>query len=460
MQDKPPADPLPGALRVLIIEDDEQFRLSVKRSLELAGHEVRAFADAESALEHLNAVSPAAILTDLRLPRANGMFVLDRARERRPDIPVVLMTGHGDIPTAIQAIRAGAYDFLEKPFNREQLLAVVLRACEQHRLVSENKLLKDRLAAASGIDQILRGDAASLRELRDLVLRLAPTPVDVLVQGETGTGKELVARCLHDYGKRSGNFVAVNCAAIPENLFESELFGNEAGAFTGAGKLRIGKIEYAREGTLFLDEIEAMPLPLQAKLLRVLQEREVERLGGNRPVAVNFRVVAATKVSLLEMSRKGTFRPDLFYRLNVASVTVSPLRSRLGDIPGLFQAFLQEASLRYQLPAQALTAEQHQALLAHSWPGNVRELKATAERLTLSLPMFVDGDDSNAPPRSFDESVAMIERSLLEASLRRNAGSVKDVCAELQMSTATIYRKLKTLGLEPSNFKSSDAESA
>ena len=186
----------------------------------------------------------------------------------------------------------------------------------------------------------------------------------------------------------------------------------------------------------------------------------MERLGGNRPVAVNFRVVAATKVSLLEMSRKGTFRPDLFYRLNVASVTVSPLRSRLGDIPGLFQAFLQEASLRYQLPAQALTAEQHQALLAHSWPGNVRELKATAERLTLSLPMFVDGDDSNAPPRSFDESVAMIERSLLEASLRRNAGSVKDVCAELQMSTATIYRKLKTLGLEPSNFKSSDAESA
>jgi DNA-binding NtrC family response regulator len=346
------------------------------------------------------------------------------------------------------------------PFNREQLLAVVLRACEQHRLVSENKLLKDRLAAASGIDQILRGDTASLRELRDLVLRLAPTPVDVLVQGETGTGKELIARCLHDYGKRSGNFVAVNCAAIPENLFESELFGNEAGAFTGAGKLRIGKIEYARDGTLFLDEIEAMPLPLQAKLLRVLQEREVERLGGNRPVAVNFRVVAATKVSLLEMSRKGTFRPDLFYRLNVASVTVSPLRSRLGDIPVLFQAFLQEASLRYQLPAQALTAEQHQALLAHSWPGNVRELKATAERLTLSLPMFVDGDDSNAPPRSFDESVAMIERSLLEASLRRNAGSVKDVCAELQMSTATIYRKLKTLGLEPSNFKSSDAESA
>ena len=410
MQDKPPADPVPGALRVLIIEDDEQFRLSVKRSLELAGHEVRAFADAESALDQLNAVSPAAILTDLRLPRADGMFVLDRARERRPDIPVVLMTGHGDIPTAIQAIRAGAYDFLEKPFNREQLLAVVLRACEQHRLVSENKLLKDRLAAASGIDQILRGDTASLRELRDLVLRLAPTPVDVLVQGETGTGKELVARCLHDYGKRSGNFVAVNCAAIPENLFESELFGNEAGAFTGAGKLRIGKIEYARNGTLFLDEIEAMPLPLQAKLLRVLQEREVERLGGNRPVAVNFRVVAATKVSLLEMSRKGTFRPDLFYRLNVASVTVTPLRSRLGDILVLFQAFLQEASLRYQLPAQALTAEQHQALLAHSWPGNVRELKAAAERLTLSLPMLVDGDDSNAPPRSFDESVAMIER--------------------------------------------------
>jgi two-component system C4-dicarboxylate transport response regulator DctD len=441
-------------MRVLLIEDDEQFRVSVTRSLELAGHEVRAFGDAETALEQLAAVAPSAVLTDLRLPGSDGLFVLDRMHERYSDLPVVLMTGHGDIPTAIQAIRAGAYDFLEKPFSREQLLAVILRACDQHRLVSENKRLKERLAAATGIDQILRGHAPLVRDLRDLVLRLAPAPVDVLIQGETGTGKELVARCLHDYSRRTGHFVAVNCAAIPETLFESELFGHESGAFTGATKARMGKIEYALDGTLFLDEIEAMPLQLQAKVLRVLQEREVERLGSNRAVAVNFRVVAATKVSLLDMSRKGTFRPDLFYRLNVASVAVPPLRDRLADIPSLFQAFLEEVSLRYQMPVPAVSTEHQRMLLSHSWPGNVRELKAAAERMVLSLPMFVDGNTSTATPRSFDESVALIERSLLEASLRRNGGSVRAVCAELSITPATIYRKLKTLGLDPSVFKS------
>jgi len=398
------------------------------------------------------------VLTDLRLPRADGLYLLDRVRERDPDLPVVLMTGHGDIPTAIQAIRAGVYDFLEKPFSRERLLAVIQRAADQRRLVKENQQLKLRLAASSGIDQVVRGDSPPVRELRDLILRVATKPVDVLIRGETGTGKELVARCLHDYGNRTGNFVAVNCAAVPEHLFESELFGHEAGAFTGATKARIGKIEHAKDGTLFLDEVEAMPLALQAKVLRVLQEREVERLGSNKSIPVNFRVVAATKVRLSELGTKGGFREDLFYRLNVAMLKVPPLRERLGDILPLFQIFLQQASLRYQMPVPGIGAEHHQALLSSRWPGNVRELKGCADRCVLGMPLFVDGGPATKAQMTFDESMSMIECSLLEASLRRQAGSVKAVCAELSLTPATLYRKLKTLGLDAASFKVAGGE--
>jgi DNA-binding NtrC family response regulator len=450
MQDPSAAVAAATPRRIVVTEDDEAFRASVAQSLQVAGYEVVLFEDAESAAHYLASNTATAVLTDLRLPRANGLFLLERIKQKDAELPVVMMTGHGDIPTAVQAIRAGAYDFLEKPFGRERLLAVVARASDQYALVLENRQLKQRLAASSGIDQIIRGESAAVRELRDLVLRLAPTPADVLINGETGTGKELVARCLHDFGQRAGHFVAVNCAAIPENLFESELFGHEAGAFTGAGKQRIGKIEHAKNGTLFLDEIEAMPMALQAKMLRVLQERELERLGNNRPIPVEFRVVAATKVSLQELSNRGEFRPDLFYRLNVVSLQVPPLRDRLGDILQLFQIFAQQASLRYQMPVPALSPEQPQALLASRWPGNVRELKSCAERLILGLPIFVDGQASN---RSFDDSVAMIERSLLEESLRRHGGSVRAACAELDLTSATMYRKLKSLGVDPAVYK-------
>jgi two-component system C4-dicarboxylate transport response regulator DctD len=322
--------------------------------------------------------------------------------------------------------------------------------------VVENRLLKRRLAAASGIDQIIRGDGAPIRELRDLVLRVAPTPADVLIQGETGTGKELVARCLHDFSQRTGNFVAVNCAAIPEQLFESELFGHEAGAFTGAARERVGKIEHAKNGTLFLDEIEAMPLSLQAKILRVIQERELERLGSNKSIRIDFRVVAATKESLEELSRKGAFRTDLFYRLKVVSLRIPPLRDRIGDILPLFDHFVQQAGLRYRMPVMALPPEQQKALLASRWPGNVRELKACAERMILGLPLFDDGSTAATAQPSFEESVAMIERSLLEEALRRHGGSVREACIELRLPPATMYRKLKSLAIEPATYKRHD----
>jgi len=444
--------------RVVVIEDDEAFRQTVQRSLQLAGFEVEPFDDAESAIDYIGSEPVSVVLTDLRLPGADGLVVLDRVKAGDPELPVVLMTGHGDIPTAIQAIRAGAYEFVEKPFSRDRLLAVVTRAAERYTLVLENRQLKRQLAAASGVSEILRGDSAAMRDLRDLVLRIAPTPADVLVHGETGTGKELVARCLHDFSRRMGNFVAVNCAAIPENLFESELFGHELGAFTGAAKQRIGKIEHAQNGTLFLDEIEAMPLALQAKVLRVLQEREVERLGSNKLIPVNFRVVAATKVDLAELSAKGLFRADLFYRLNVVALRVPPLRDRLGDVISLLEVFSHQAGMRYEMPVPPLTSEHHELLLSSTWPGNVRELKSCAERLVLGLPLFVDGRHASASARSFEESMAMIERSLLQAALRRHGGSVRHAARELRMNVATAYRKLKALDIDASSYKA-DGES-
>jgi DNA-binding NtrC family response regulator len=454
----PPSSPV--AKRVLLVEDDEAFRWSVERSLQLAGYEVSSFEDAESAVRALAQSQPDIVLTDLRLPTADGLFVLQQAKQKDADLPVLLMTGHGDIPTAIQAIREGAYDFLEKPFGRERLLAVVARAADQYRLVVENRHLKARLAAASGIDQILLGDSAAIRDTRDLILRLAPTSADALITGSTGTGKELVARCLHNFSQRSGNFVAVNCAAIPENLFESELFGHEAGAFTGAGKQRIGKIEHAKNGTLFLDEIEAMPLALQAKVLRVLQEREVERLGSNKAIAVEFRVVAATKVNLGELSKTGAFRADLFYRLNVATINIPSLRDRLGDIIGLFRVFLQQAALRYNMPLVAPSVQDQQVLLAYDWPGNVRELKSCADRMILGLPPLEQGTAAQNPggQRSLEDAVATVERSLIEEALRRHGGSVKEACVDLVLPSATMYRKMKALAIDAGDFRRAGAD--
>jgi DNA-binding NtrC family response regulator len=444
--------------RVVLVEDDEAFRCSVERSLQIAGYDVTSFEDAESAVRSLTHSVPDILLSDLRLPMADGLFVLQSAKQRDADLPVVIMTGHGDIPTAVQAIREGACDFLEKPFGRERLLSVVARAADQYRLVTENRQLKNRLAAASGIDQILLGNSSAIRDTRDLILRLAPTSADVLITGDTGTGKELVARCLHNYSNRSGNFVAVNCAAVPETLFESELFGHEAGAFTGAGKQRIGKIEHAKNGSLFLDEIEAMPLALQAKVLRVLQEREVERLGNNKPIPVDFRVVAATKVDLGELSKAGQFRADLFYRLNVATVTVPSLRDRLGDILGLFHVFLEQAALRYQMPAGTLTVEDQQVLLSYDWPGNVRELKSCADRMILGLPLLVDSRMQTVSQHSLDQSVATVERSLIEDALRRHGGSVKEACVDLVLPLATMYRKMKALGIDAASHRPSGGD--
>jgi DNA-binding NtrC family response regulator len=436
--------------RVLLIEDDEHFREGVQGSLRLAGFEVLGFGRAGAALRTLNEPNRCdLVLTDLRLPDMDGLEVLAHARAVDAELPVIVMTGHADVETAVRAIKQGAYDFIEKPFGRERVVTLLQRAARQYRLACENRGLRSGLAAGAGLSQVLCGESTPMQALRALILRIAATPVDVLVCGETGTGKELVARALHDFSGRSGPFVAINCAALPEALIESELFGHESGAFTGAAKARAGLIEHAHHGTLFLDEIEAMPAALQAKLLRVLQEREVTRLGSNQPVAVEVRVVAASNTELEPLIEAGRLRADLYYRLNVVTLRLLPLRERREDIPALFEHFRRGAALRFARPLPELPPALADRLLAHGWPGNVRELKSAAERQVLGLPALSNEEGGNVPAgRTLQATLDALEGLLVEDALRRHKGRAEAVCAELDLSPATFYRKLKAHGLK------------
>jgi len=438
-------------LHLLVVEDDEPFRNGLVATLRLAGLKVQAFGRAGAGLRLLPEGAFDVVLSDLRLPDMDGLQVLAHCRGFDAELPVILMTGHADIDTAVAAIKQGAYDFIEKPFGRDRLITLVQRAGRQFRLARENRSLRSRLASGAGLADVLCGDSEAMRGLRELIVRIAPTPVEVLVCGETGSGKELVARALHDHSGRSGPFVPINCAALPEALIESELFGHEAGAFTGAAKARIGRIEHAHRGTLFLDEIEAMPAALQAKLLRVLQEREVPRLGTNQAQPVDVRVVAASNAELEPLVAQGRFRADLFYRLNVVQLVLPPLRERRDDVLPLFRHFMRGAALRFQRePGERdeLPAPLVERLLAHSWPGNVRELKSAAERHVLGLPALWASDPAAANPHaSLQSTLDALEALLIEDALKRCKGRVESVCQALDVSPATLYRKLKAHGL-------------
>ena len=323
------------------------FATAVEQWLSLSGFEVQLFSRAEACLAQLPRDFPGVILSDVRMPGLSGLELLAEVQRRDPDLPVILLTGHGDVPMAVEAMRDGAYDFLEKPFSPDALLNSLRRALDKRGLILENRRLHQQADHRAQLESSLLGVSRSLQNLRRQVLDLASLPVNVLIRGETGSGKELVARCLHDFGPRAKKpFVALNCAAIPEQLFEAELFGHESGAFTGAQGKRIGKLEYAHGGTLFLDEIESMPLAQQVKLLRVLQEQKLERLGSNQSIHVDLRIIAATKPDLLEEARAGRFREDLAYRLNVAQLRLPPLRERREDIPLLYEHFAHSAAER------------------------------------------------------------------------------------------------------------------
>ena len=445
---------------ILLVDDDPAVRRATEQWLSLAGFQVICVDSAAAARPHLQADFPGILVTDVRMPVTDGLALMAEARAIDPEMPVILITGHGDVAMAVQAMHDGAYDFIEKPFKPEHLSETLGRACRLRRLELENRALKQRLSRADDIAGRLLGTSAAIERLRGQILELAPTSANVVVLGETGTGKELVSRCLHDFGPRSGgHFVAVNCGAIPETLFESELFGHETGAFTGAQGRRIGRLEHASGGTLLLDEIESMPLSLQVKLLRALQEKAIERLGANVSIPIDVRVVAATKVDLRQASADGTFREDLYYRLNVATLYLPPLRERVEDLPLLFEVFTDQAARLHDRQPPPLSAADLAALRHHVWPGNVRELKNVAERYVLGLggrssvvDILEGGAPSglvgtNAPPGPLADRMRAFEKTQIEDALRRHGGNVKAVLDELDLPRRTLNEKMSRLGI-------------
>ena len=442
--------------QVKIVDDDPDVRKSLTQTLELAGFCVRNYDHPRKLLNSLEKNWQGIVISDLKMPDIDGQELLRHVKLIDEDIPFILITGHGDVSTAVQAIHNGAYDFIEKPFRKETLIEILNRACEKIDLVSENRNLRKKLSVQS--HKKIIGQSPEILLLKKKIASLAEADIDVLINGETGTGKELVAQELHRLGPRfEGPFVAVNCAAIADSLVESELFGHEVGSFTGATKQRIGKFEHANNGTIFLDEVESIPQSLAAKILRVLQERKIVRVGSNKEIKLDIRVLAATKVDLKELSDEGKFRQDLYYRLNVVEIHLPPLRHRLEDIPSLFEYFLNRSAQKYGLEPIVIDSVVLEKLSSKKWPGNVRELKNFAERYMLSH-QFSDVDffdhslnDYRADEiQSLSSRVQNYEKLLIVDALKKNKGDVGLASDSLKIPKKTLYDKIKRYAINRS----------
>ncbi|MGV1916234.1 sigma-54-dependent transcriptional regulator [Rhizobium sp. 22-785-1] len=442
---------------VYLVDDDSQLRKAMRQTLELEGMTVMPFPKAELALDALDENFDGVIVTDVRMPGMDGLQFFEHVRKIDADLPVILITGHGDVPMAVSALQNGAYDFISKPFPAERMVESVRRALEKRKLVMENRALK-RAAEHSIDDMPLIGQTPAMERLRNTLRHIADTDVDVLVAGETGSGKEVVATALHRWSKKrsQGNFVALNCGALPETVIESELFGHEVGAFTGAQKKRIGRIEYSSGGTLFLDEIESMPPALQVKMLRVLEMREVSPVGSNEERSVDIRVVAAAKVDLGDAEQRKDFREDLYYRLNVVTLSIPPLRERRADIPLLFSHFVGKASSRFGIPVPQISASVSRHLNEHQWPGNVRELGHFAERVVLGLE---GGQAAASTPLPRDDVTATLgermdrqEADIIRETLEKHQGDVAETIAALGIARKTFYDKLQRHNINRSDY--------
>ncbi len=455
-----------AAVRILVVDDDEAIRESLDVVLRFEHHDVVLAADGQAGLAALAADDGIELVfLDIKMPGRDGLEILVDIREKRPDVSVVMISGHGSIDTALEATRKGAFDFIEKPLDRDRVLLVLRNAHQVRRLQGENRVLRTRLSATS---REMIGSSPALEKVRAILQRVAPTQARVLIIGENGSGKELAARLVHDLSDRSsGPFVDVNCAAIPSELLESELFGHEKGSFTGAVDQRKGKFEQANGGTLFLDEIGDMSLDAQAKVLRVIEEQRVQRVGGSQPIPVDVRLVAATNKDLAKEAKEGRFRDDLYYRLAVVPVLIPPLRDRAEDVPVLAISFLQQMASKMGVPVPELT-DRAKSWLAHQpWPGNVRQLRNLMERALILVdgttiddrdliglggpPAAVGGDggmDLFRSARTFDEFREQSEKLFLQQRLQENDWNVSRTAEQLGMQRSNLYKKMERFGLK------------
>ncbi len=435
--------------RVLLVDDEEEMRHSTAQALGLFGLDVDTFSSAEHVMELIGYSFSGVIISDIRMPGMDGMTLLQRIREVDAEIPVILVTGHGDVQLAVKAMREGVYDFLEKPFTAQHLAAIARRALDRRSLVLENRRLRAVAGKRDDIEARLPGRTQAMVDLRYRLRAIGATDADTLIIGETGVGKEVVARALHDISARADRpLIAINCAALPENLIESELFGHEAGAFPGAIRPRYGKFEHGRGGTILLDEIGSLPFDLQAKFLRVLQERVITRLGSNEIVPLDVRFVATSKVNLEAEVAAGRFRADLLYRLNVATLHVPSLAQRKADIPLLFLQLVREAAARYvrndiDVPPSLITE-----IAERSWPGNVRELRNAADRLVLGLDLKPDEAQVRPEKQRLADKVADYERGIIASALAAHGGALRPVYELLGISRKTLYEKMQRYGLD------------
>ena len=458
---------MPGET-ILIIDDEESIRETLAGVLKDDGYDVVTAASGQAGLDMLQEAQPALALLDIAMPGMDGIETLRRFKDVRPDIPVIMISGHGTIETAVRTTKMGAYDFIEKPLSLERVSLAVKHGLDEQRLREENESLKKRIERRYEIV----GESKEIKALRQQIARAGPSNGWVLIHGESGTGKELVAHAIHNASRRaSGPFVEVNCAAIPQELIESELFGHERGAFTGATAMKRGKFELADGGTIFLDEIGDMSLATQAKVLRVLEVQEFQRVGGTKTLKTNVRVIAASNKDLKQEIRKGMFREDLFYRLNVVPLEVPRLRERPDDIPRLAQYFLQEFSRDYGQKPKTIENDALALFVRYDWPGNVRELRNIIERLIImssgptikleDVPPPLNGTAAShssggagaitAPPHhysSMKEARAAFEREFIVQKLKENGGNVSKTADAIGMERSNLHRKIKALRIE------------
>jgi len=446
---------------ILVVDDEESICQSLQGILSDEGYEVRSVGSGEEALKAVEEDPPDLVLLDIWLPGMDGLETLKIIKTETPQVPVIMMSGHGTIETAVKATKLGAFDFIEKPISLEKVVLLVNHALDLVRLEEENKFLKQKVTSAFE----LIGQSKTILELKEMIRIVAPTNAWILIMGENGTGKELVARSIHYQSKRAKRpFIEVNCAAIPEELIESELFGHEKGSFTGATGKKRGKFELAHEGTLFLDEVADMSLKAQAKILRILQEKKFERVGGNKFIDTDVRVLAATNKDLEKEMEAERFRQDLYYRLNVIPLTIAPLRDRKEDIPILAAQFVTDFCAKEGVEPKAIASDAIEVFMEHSWPGNVRELKNIMERLVI----MTQGDTIRAddiPPlskeeqpeeamdtifthNSFRKAKMEFEKKFIMKKLQENEGNISKTADSIGLERSNLHRKIKTHSLE------------